>query len=112
MYHSLNRCLYLVVIRYPRAERAGEVFGHLSVSASAISSSQSLQIQDLDKERMPLLTGLPLWTRDELAQGYVLLITHFCLRLSDTTQVAIPVQVSLPVGRTSQGLWKLISGSE
>ena len=29
------------------------------------------------KERCPLTTGLPLWTRDELAEGYVLLITHF-----------------------------------
>lgn len=29
------------------------------------------------KEGLPLFTGLPLWTRDELAEGYVLLITHF-----------------------------------
>jgi hypothetical protein len=30
-----------------------------------------------DKERAPLLTGLPLWTRDELTQGYVLPIKYF-----------------------------------
>ena len=29
------------------------------------------------KEGFPLITGLPLWTRDELAEGYALLITHF-----------------------------------
>jgi hypothetical protein len=34
------------------------------------------------KERLPLITGLPLWTRDELAEAYVLPITHFCLCLS------------------------------
>ena len=31
--------------------------------------------QTWEKERMPLLTGLPLWTHDELVQGYVLQIT-------------------------------------
>ena len=35
-----------------------------------------------DKEMFPLITGLPLWTRDELAQGYVLPVTHFCPCLS------------------------------
>ena len=34
------------------------------------------------KKRDPLLTGLPLWTREELVQGYVLPITHFCPCLS------------------------------
>jgi hypothetical protein len=30
-----------------------------------------------NKERTPLPTGLPLWTHDELAQGYVLPISSF-----------------------------------
>ena len=35
------------------------------------------------KERTPLMVGLPVWTRDELAQGYVLQITH--LSMSERT---------------------------
>ena len=35
-----------------------------------------------EKERFALLTGLPLWSREELAQGYVLPITYFCPCLS------------------------------
>ena len=34
------------------------------------------------KEQAPLLTGLTLWTRNELAQGYVLPIMHSCPCLS------------------------------
>ena len=37
-----------------------------------------LRYRTWDEKRLPLLTGLPLWSRDELAQGYVLPITHFC----------------------------------
>ena len=38
-----------------------------------------------DKENLPLITSLPLWTCDELAQGYVLPITctHFWLQYQD-----------------------------
>jgi len=46
------------------------------------TSPDPIRYRTWDKERIPLLTGLPLWTRDELAQGYVLLITHFCPCLS------------------------------
>ena len=33
------------------------------------ASPNPIRYKIWDKERIPLLTGLPLWTRDELAQG-------------------------------------------
>ena len=44
-----------------------------------------------NKERMPLTTGLPLWTHDELAQGYVLPISSFSLS-SENTLSRLPYQ--------------------
>ena len=46
------------------------------------ASLDPIRYRTWDKEMLPLITGLPLWTRDELAQGYVLPITHYCLYLS------------------------------
>ena len=46
------------------------------------ASPDPVRYRTWDEERMPLLTGLPLWTRDELVQGYILPITYFCPRLS------------------------------
>lgn len=40
------------------------------------TSPNLLRYKTWSKERTPLITGLPLWTRDELAQGYVLPIEH------------------------------------
>ena len=51
----------------------------LPVQTASLGPSQ---YKTWDKERAPLLTGLPLWTCDELAQGYALPISCFCPRLS------------------------------
>ena len=40
-----------------------------------VTSPNPIRYKVWDKERMPLRTGLPLWTRDELAQGCVVPIT-------------------------------------
>jgi hypothetical protein len=47
-----------------------------------VVSPDPTQYKTWRKESRPLMTGLPLWTRDELAKAYVLPITHFCLCLS------------------------------
>jgi hypothetical protein len=44
-----------------------------------------------DKHRMPLCTGLPLWTHEELAQGYVLPISSFSPS-SENTLPRLPYQ--------------------
>ena len=46
------------------------------------TSPDPIQYKTWEKQHTPLLTGLPLWTRDELAEGYVLPITHSCPCLS------------------------------
>ena len=47
-----------------------------------VASPNPIRYKIWRKERIPLLTGLPLWTRDELMQGCVFSITHFCLCLN------------------------------
>ena len=42
------------------------------------ASPDPVQYKIWTKEKVPLFTGLPLWTRDELIQGCVFLIIHFC----------------------------------
>jgi hypothetical protein len=46
------------------------------------ASLDPIRYRTWDKEQVPLHTGLLLWSCDELMQGYVISITHFCLRLS------------------------------
>jgi hypothetical protein len=41
------------------------------------ASPDPRRYQTWDKERIPLFTGLPLWTRDELVYGYVLRYHNF-----------------------------------
>ena len=53
-----------------------------------------------EKHQVPLLTGLALWTRVELTQGYTVLISYFYPHLS-TYQAKISRKVSLTAG----GAW-------
>ena len=48
-----------------------------------VASPNPIRYHTWKKEMVPLFIGLPLWTRDELAKGYVLPITHFfpCLSI-------------------------------
>ena len=41
------------------------------------ASPSPIRYKTWQKESQPLTTGFPLWSRDELVQGYILLITHF-----------------------------------